>query len=528
MTPQRFGLNRLPFAASAETPTFIDVPSRAPLVDALISALSDASGLALVTCLPGLGKTTLCRHLEQQLADSHEVAFLADPASTSRRSFLQAILHRLGQTYAGITETEARLALIDFVKNSDKPGGLALILDEAHRLNDRLLEELRSLSNQEADGRPLFRILLAADLELEERLMDPALSDVHQRIICHETLQPLTQEELAALLDAAIMAAGGDGWEHVFTRVACELLCLASDGSPKNLQVLVHRSLEVADRRREARVSVDAVREALDAVRDLPLNYYEPANLDDFHQRDLAEASHRDESAESSTIAIQPHLHHADLEPATSGWQEIVVDDPYARLDHRWEELRTEPRPPGLARESLPASAATTSEPELNFLEEIRELSVQVRHSSESLPSEPQTAASEADPFAEELPGHDEDWDLIEPEPDERAVDSAPVPDEVQQPSLETAGEDHIPAAHDADKPHHDEAIVRLQSTGEAPRDKGHSTRTAPHDELDEYRDAPAAVPFGSERRPYAQLFTRLRKLRASCAATHASRSDVG
>ncbi len=291
MNLKAFGLDRDPFAISADEELFVSLPVWEQTLTQLEGSLQTQRGIGILTGGSGLGKTTLCRELLRRVSDRMLPAHLEAATFTTRRGLLQAILYELSQAYEGLSEQEARLRLIDTIRGwMPHRMGLALVVDEAERLNDRMLEELRGLSNYEHEGIPLVRLILCGDIDFEERLADPALESIRQRIHCHEILDPLTQEESARFLDRRIMWAGGDGWEHLFTRQAMELICLVSDGSPRCLEQLASRSLQrAAVLSREPMVQVEAVREALDMLKELPLRWNEPSNLDVYVQREQLE-----------------------------------------------------------------------------------------------------------------------------------------------------------------------------------------------------------------------------------------------
>ena len=57
-----------------------------------------------------------------------------------------------------------------------------LIIDEAQDLTDELLEQVRLLSNLETDDRKLLQIVLMGQPELRDRLNNPRLRQLRQRI----------------------------------------------------------------------------------------------------------------------------------------------------------------------------------------------------------------------------------------------------------------------------------------------------------------------------------------------------------
>jgi type II secretory pathway predicted ATPase ExeA len=325
MNLERYGLTQAPFGGRGQG-SFAPVPSRMQPIEALQQALVDGQGIVLLTAGAGLGKTAICRELEHRLQGDWLVVLLRDAGYTSRRSLLQAMLYELGLPYTGLTEQEARLRLLESIRDRQpQQSGLILLADEAQRLSDRLLEELRSLLNHEHDGQRLVRLLLCGDLVLEERLISPGLDSINQRVICHETLVPLSHEESAQLVDYRIVQAGGDGWEHVFTRAAMELLCLVCDGSPRNLEQLAKRSLQFASDRREPRVSVDAVRSALEELKELPLQWNEPSNLDAYSEQEVESAEGEEQFI--GVEAFADMLDDPSIDPADDAVSVVVGDE---------------------------------------------------------------------------------------------------------------------------------------------------------------------------------------------------------
>ncbi len=71
-------------------------------------------------------------------------------------------------------EGELRLALIDHLsKADDGREGMLLLIDEAHALPLKLLEEVRLITNLVRDGQPKVRLVLAGSSALEERFTSP-------------------------------------------------------------------------------------------------------------------------------------------------------------------------------------------------------------------------------------------------------------------------------------------------------------------------------------------------------------------
>ena len=133
------------------------------------------------------------------------------PGSSARaRAVLQAILHGLRQPYRGMDAGELRLALADYLTASPKcPAGMLLVIDEAHLLSARLLDELRLVTNLVVRGQPKARLVLAGDAALEERLADPMLTSFSQRIVARCYLEPLNRVETEEYISRQIERVGG-------------------------------------------------------------------------------------------------------------------------------------------------------------------------------------------------------------------------------------------------------------------------------------------------------------------------------
>src|SRR5207249_1135411 len=92
-----------------------------------------------------------------------------------------------------------------------------LVIDEAQSLPLELLEEIRLLANIETADCKLLPVVLAGQPELAERLNQPALRQLKQRIALRCELTPLSLAETASYIAARVRVAGADT-ARVFTR----------------------------------------------------------------------------------------------------------------------------------------------------------------------------------------------------------------------------------------------------------------------------------------------------------------------
>ena len=105
-----------------------------------------------------------------------------------------------------------------------------------------LLEEIRLLANIETDDHKLLSLILAGQPELSDRLNEPSLRQLKQRIALRCELRPLDLRETAAYLAGRIKAAGGTG-AQAFTRDAVMAVFEKSGGIPRVISVIADNAL---------------------------------------------------------------------------------------------------------------------------------------------------------------------------------------------------------------------------------------------------------------------------------------------
>lgn len=285
-----FQLDRRPFAATPDPGCCFLSPTQMPLFQTVSRCIENGQGIAILTGTAGIGKTLLAQVLLAEAAQRFTTVYLGTGQFPTRRALLQAILYELGQPYGGMTDQELRLELNTALRNLiTQRDGLLLILDEAHLLSDRLLEEIRLLADLAQHGVPLMRVVLSGNPEFEERLTAPALAAFNQRVACHVALETLTQQESISYLQYRIQWAGGNA-DRIFEREALQLMAYASDGVPRCLNQLADHSLMQAYLAGATTVSATIVRQALADVQHLSLRW-NPSALHERSTRTTASAS---------------------------------------------------------------------------------------------------------------------------------------------------------------------------------------------------------------------------------------------
>ena len=280
MYNQFYALNQRPFSTTPNPNCFYSAPAIQEAHDSIMRTVEEGQGMAVVTSAAGLGKTILLKKLAADLSEHYKTLFLSTAGYPTRRDFLQAILFEFKQPYSQMGEQELRLQLVSAAQTvlSEKQGTVILV-DEAHCLNDRLLDELRSLTNFAEGANPLFRIVLAGQLKLEERLTSPRMEAFNQRLCCQVMLEPFSCQESYDYIAHRMEWSGGE-IELCFTDEALDLIVRASDGSPRCLNHLCDHSLLLSFVDENKPVTVEAVRHALEDLQRLPLHWNIPQQFD--------------------------------------------------------------------------------------------------------------------------------------------------------------------------------------------------------------------------------------------------------
>jgi type II secretory pathway predicted ATPase ExeA len=203
--------------------------------------LMNQAGFTVLSGDIGAGKTTLIRHLLDNMDREHTVGLI----SNTHRSFgelLEWILLAFNLEHSGMNKVEMYRRFVNFVIDEYAHNrSTVLIIDEAQNMAAETLEELRMLSNINADKDQSLQVILVGQRELRETLQRPDLVQFAQRISVDYHLQPLSEKETAAYIRHRLKVAGGS--PDVFSDAACQAVYLYSNGVPRLINLLCDTAL---------------------------------------------------------------------------------------------------------------------------------------------------------------------------------------------------------------------------------------------------------------------------------------------
>jgi general secretion pathway protein A len=259
-----YGLNESPFDITPNPRFLFYSAKHREAYNHLLFGIRERKGFVQMTGEVGAGKTTLCRAILEQLDERFATALILNPLM-SPHELMKAVAQEFGLPVNGLDRLDTLAVINQFLLQQVECGKDAvLIIDEAQDLTDELLEQVRLLSNLETDNRKLLQIVLLGQPELRDRLNNPRLRQLRQRITVRYHLLPLTRQEVSQYVQHRLHLCGGNG-TPCFTRPALWRVYHYSQGIPRLVNAVCDKALlagYVAQRERiDMRLVGRAVRE---------------------------------------------------------------------------------------------------------------------------------------------------------------------------------------------------------------------------------------------------------------------------
>jgi len=193
--------------------------------------------ITVITGEIGSGKTTLLRKLIAEIPSDVQVGLLSN-MKAGRGELLHWALLALGlpvadgESYVRLHQRFEEAVIAAYAEGRR----VVLIVDEAQNLDVDTLEELRLLSNINADAHELLQIVLIGQPQLRDLLARPELVQFVQRVSSDFHLEPLSVDEVTRYIDHRLSVAGAQ-W-RIFPDRTCALIHEATRGVPRMVNIL--------------------------------------------------------------------------------------------------------------------------------------------------------------------------------------------------------------------------------------------------------------------------------------------------
>lgn len=201
----------------------------------------DNKGFLLLTGDVGTGKTTLLNALVDSLGEDVLVAMVADPG-LAKMDFFNFVADSFGMNKSFKSKGEFLIYLKNYLLSLNQQGKQALlIIDECQHLTQKLLEEVRLLSNIEKADAKLINIFFVGQSEFNNIILRPQNRAIRQRITINYNISALSEAETDAYIRFRLSVAGND--DPIFTSGAIEEVYKFSNGYPRLINILCDQAL---------------------------------------------------------------------------------------------------------------------------------------------------------------------------------------------------------------------------------------------------------------------------------------------
>src|ERR1700674_5571675 len=272
-----YGLREQPFGMTPDPAYLYASRTHSEALASLSRGIADNRGFLALIAEPGMGKTTLLYQLMEQLRDTSRTV-LVSQTQCNCREFIEYILHDLGVDVAGmgLVAMHGKLNEILFEELLDGKR-FVLVVDEAQNLDYTVLETVRMLSNFETHNTKLLQIILAGQPQLGEKLAQPRLSQLRQRIAVLSHLDPFTVEETGLYIEHRLKVAGYSR-APIFDIASIRMIARQSQGIPRNINNLCYSSLQLSCTREHRIVTAEIVQEVATRL-DMEFRASEPVKV---------------------------------------------------------------------------------------------------------------------------------------------------------------------------------------------------------------------------------------------------------
>lgn len=206
-------------------------------------SLMEDKGFVVVTGEVGTGKTSLINLLIRELGAHYTIGIL-NPNIAQPEQFMKEISRQFGLDVTGVDTTGTLWAFRDLLIRLRNAGSRAiLIVDEAQKLTDTIIEELRLLANLRAGRRYLVQMILVGQPELKRRLEHNKVKEFVQRVTVHCHLGGLCKDEVGQYIRHRLQHAGGQENLDIFDHEAIESIYLYSKEIPRLANIISDAAL---------------------------------------------------------------------------------------------------------------------------------------------------------------------------------------------------------------------------------------------------------------------------------------------
>jgi len=243
MYKEFFGLRANPFNVNPDPRYLFLTRHTEEALACLTYGIQSRKGFVLLTGEVGTGKTTLINKLMEWLRLQQVATAFIFNSRMDVAQFMDFMMADFGIPCEGQSKSQILQRLYNWLLDRYRAGETAvLIVDEAQNLSDEVLEEIRMLTNLETFTEKLLQIVLVGQPELEQRLKQPQLRQLRQRLTLRAKTHAFNLEETKSYINQRLRIAGANG-DAIFSEDATAGIFRYSLGVPRVINLLCEHCL---------------------------------------------------------------------------------------------------------------------------------------------------------------------------------------------------------------------------------------------------------------------------------------------
>ena len=274
-----YGLKRSPFQITSD-PRFLWLgETHREALAAFKYAIYENKSFLLLTGDVGCGKTTLINYFVNRLNDTVLFGVLSDPG-LSLLDLLNHIAFLFGLDHTFKSKGEFIIQFTRFLNNAHgAKKRVLLIIDEAQRLSNDLLEEICMLSNIERQDAKLINIFFVGQDEFRQIVSQHPNRSLKQKLTFSCRITSLDEVDLEKYVQHRLKIAGTTA--SLFDEDALAMIYRYSDGNPRLINILCDLCLLTGFVQEKNIVDEDIVSECVAELQLVPLVDEEAPLLDE-------------------------------------------------------------------------------------------------------------------------------------------------------------------------------------------------------------------------------------------------------
>jgi type II secretory pathway predicted ATPase ExeA len=236
-----FGMHSVPFSREIDPKQCFTSASHKEATARLEFAVENRH-VCMITGEAGMGKTTVVRSLLRQLESArYHYEYICD-SSLTPKLFYREILDRFGvpaATRSLEVKRQYQALLLDMYEQDKKTP--IIVLDEAHRFSEAMLQEIRFLLNFREDSMSPLALILVGQPSLRTLLKVRHMDAIDQRIQVRYQIGGMTEQETSLYVKHHVQIAGAV--QELFSEEAIREVYNFSQGVPRKVNTLCSQAM---------------------------------------------------------------------------------------------------------------------------------------------------------------------------------------------------------------------------------------------------------------------------------------------